>query len=483
MPVFSIKEGAHILEVTVSLDPQSTEPLYIQLYCFFQKEIVEGRLEPETKLPSKRKLASHLSISQTTVETAYQQLIAEGYVKSEPRKGLFVTELQMDLFSVEKKSPSHRNMHSGVHTTYPIKVDFGHGKIALNEFPFSTWRKLTVESLYEDESHLLLSGHRQGDLPLRVEISNYLYQSRGVHCEPEQIVIGAGTQYMVSFLTMLIGRERTYSMENPGFHRTREAFKDQGVKLLGIELDQDGIKVGDLRESEATVTYVTPSHQFPMGMVMPISRRMELLTWAHETEGYIIEDDYDGEFRYTGKPIPSLQGLDQNGRVVYLGTFSKSLIPSLRISFMVLPPTLLSRYQDRYSIYKQTVSRLHQQTLYLFMKEGHWNRHLQKMRTTYRRKQATMLSFLTEKLGQQVKVIGVDSGLHILLEVHNDMTESELINRAEKHGVRVYPTSVYYAAYDHHHTPKILLGYGGVTEKEMETGIELLKKAWELRAE
>jgi GntR family transcriptional regulator / MocR family aminotransferase len=472
-----------ILEITVVLNSQSNEPLYFQLYSFLQKEIVDGRLGPDTKLPSKRKLASHLSISQTTVETAYQQLLAEGYVKSEPRKGLFVTDLQTDLLSVVKENPLNRDMYTQVHPTNPIKVDFAHGKIALNEFPFSTWRKLTIQSLYEEESHLLLSGHRQGDLPLRIEIAKYLYQSRGVCCEPDQILIGAGTQYMVSFLTMLIGRERTYSMENPGFHRSREAFKDQGVKLLGIELDQDGIKVEDLRKSGASVTYVTPSHQFPMGMVMPISRRMELLAWAHETESYIIEDDYDGEFRFTGKPIPSLQGLDQHGRVVYLGTFSKSLIPSLRISFMVLPPTLLTLYQNRYSIYKQTVSRLHQQTLYLFMKEGHWNRHLQKMRTTYRRKQATLLSLLSEKLGKQVTVIGVDSGLHILLEVHKQMTESELVNLAEKHGVKVYPTSVYYSSFDQHYTPKILLGYGGLTEKEMELGVELLKKAWEIRAE
>jgi GntR family transcriptional regulator / MocR family aminotransferase len=472
-----------ILEITVVLNSQSNEPLYFQLYSFLQKEIVDGRLGPDTKLPSKRKLASHLSISQTTVETAYQQLLAEGYVKSEPRKGLFVTDLQTDLLSVVKENPLNRDMYTQVHPTNPIKVDFAHGKIALNEFPFSTWRKLTIQSLYEEESHLLLSGHRQGDLPLRIEIAKYLYQSRGVCCEPDQILIGAGTQYMVSFLTMLIGRERTYSMENPGFHRSREAFKDQGVKLLGIELDQDGIKVEDLRKSGASVTYVTPSHQFPMGMVMPISRRMELLAWAHETESYIIEDDYDGEFRFTGKPIPSLQGLDQHGRVVYLGTFSKSLIPSLRISFMVLPPTLLTLYQNRYSIYKQTVSRLHQQTLYLFMKEGHWNRHLQKMRTTYRRKQATLLSLLSEKLGKQVTVIGVDSGLHILLEVHKQMTESELVNLAEKHRVKVYPTSVYYSSFDQHYTPKILLGYGGLTEKEMELGVELLKKAWEIRAE
>jgi GntR family transcriptional regulator/MocR family aminotransferase len=207
---------------------------------------------------------------------------------------------------------------------------------------------------------------------------------------------------------------------------------------------------------------------------------MELLKWAHETESYIIEDDYDGEFRYTGKPIPSLQGLDKHGRVIYLGTFSKSLIPSLRISFMVLPPTLLSRYQNRFSIYKQTVSRLHQQTLYLFMKEGHWNRHLQKMRTTYRKKQSILLDLITEKLGKHVTVIGVDSGLHILLQVHKQMTESELISHAEKMGVRVYPTSVYYDGETQPYIPKVLLGYGGVSEREMQTGIHLLQTAWEL---
>lgn len=470
----------NILEITVTLDPNHAEPLYLQLYTFFKKEMVEGRLTPETKLPSKRKLSIHLGISQTTVETAYQQLIAEGYVKSEPRKGLFVTELEMDMQPIEKLHTEEGDSPQKIPKANPIKVDFGHGNIALNEFPFTTWRKLTVQSLYEDESHLLLSGDRQGDFPLRVEIAKYLYQSRGVRCEPNQILIGAGTQYMVTFITMLIGRERVYAMENPGFHRSREAFKDQGVKLLGINLDQDGIKMEDLRDSEATVVYVTPSHQFPLGMVMPISRRMELLKWAKETDSYIIEDDYDGEFRHTGRPIPSLQGLDHQGRVIYLGTFSKSLIPSLRISFMVLPPPLLSRYQNRFSIYKQTVSRLHQQTLYLFMKEGHWSRHLQKMRTTYRRKQSTLLSLITEKFGKHVTVIGVDSGLHILLEVHNNMTESELISNAEKVGVRVYPTSVYYDSNSLPLTPKVLIGYGGVSESEIYTGINLLHTAWEL---
>lgn len=442
--------------------------------------MVEGRLTPETKLPSKRKLSQHLGISQTTVETAYQQLIAEGYVKSEPRKGLFVNELEMDMHPIEKVHPKKYDSNQKLHKAPLIKVDFGHGNIALNEFPYSTWRKLTVQSLYEDESHLLLSGDRQGDIPLRDEIAKYLYQSRGVRCKPDQILIGAGTQYMVTFLTMLIGRDRVYAMENPGFHRSREAFKDQGVKLLGIDLDQDGIKMEDLKNSEATIAYVTPSHQFPLGMVMPISRRMDLLKWANETNSYIIEDDYDGEFRHTGRPIPSLQGLDHKGRVIYLGTFSKSLIPSLRISFMVLPISLLSRYQNRFSIYKQTVSRLHQQTLYLFMKEGHWNRHLQKMRTTYRRKQSTLLSLITEKFGKHVTVIGVDSGLHILLEVHNNMTENELINHAEKVGVRVYPTSIYYDSNNPPLAPKVLVGYGGVTECEINTGINLLKTAWEL---
>jgi GntR family transcriptional regulator/MocR family aminotransferase len=236
--------------------------------------------------------------------------------------------------------------------------------------------------------------------------------------------------------------------------------------------------VKELKESGADAVYITPSHQFPVGMVMPIARRLELLEWAAETNGYIIEDDYDGEFRYKGKPIPALQGLDQDDRVIYTGTFSKSLMPSLRISYAVLPHRLLTSYMKHCGLFKQPVSRLHQNTLFLFMKEGHWERHLNKMRTAYRKKQALLLDCLTTIMGERVDVIGEHSGLHILLKVKKGMSEQKLIEAAAKQGVTIYPTSIYYHSAGENNTPYVLLGFAGLSDGEIKTGVNLLFKAW-----
>ncbi|WP_066073379.1 MocR-like pyridoxine biosynthesis transcription factor PdxR [Neobacillus soli] len=465
-----------MLEITLDFDHGSGEPLYIQLYNFFKKDIQTGKIEPGEKLPSKRKLSHYLGISQNTVETAYDQLLAEGYVESEERKGIYVKELNRDLFLHSNNAPKSTKVL--VEEIVQYEVDFSHGEIALEHFPHSIWRRLTIQSLYEEESSYFLNGEPQGELPLREAIAKYLYQSRGVRCSANQIIIGAGTQYLIGVLTMIIGRDAIYSMEDPGFHRTREAFKDQGVTLRSIPLDQDGVDIKHLFSSKANVTYVTPSHQFPNGMVMPIIRRMELLKWAEEDGRYIIEDDYDGEFRYKGKPIPSLQGLDRNGKVIYLGTFSKSLIPSIRISFMVLPSSLLEKYKSHFTIYKQTVSRLHQHTLSQFMINGHWERHLNKMRTVYRKKQTALVQSIEKYMGQQATIIGDDAGLHILLSVQNQLSEKELIERAKAYKVQVYPTSVYYENNQPDREPMVLLGFGGLTEEQIKHGIRLLKEVW-----
>jgi len=247
-----------------------------------------------------------------------------------------------------------------------------------------------------------------------------------------------------------------------------------------IPLDHQGIIVSDLYKSDANAVYVTPSHQFPYGMIMPISRRLELLEWADKQNGYIIEDDYDGEFRYKGKPIPALQGLDKKHRVIYLGTFSKSLIPSLRISYAVLPSSLVKKYKQHFTIYKQTVSRLHQDTLTRFMQEGYWNSHLNKMRTLYRKKHQTLLQSIETYFGEKVKVIGENSGLHIVLEIDCDRSECSLVQDALTVGVKVYPVSIYYFSNEYEGNPKLLLGYGGLSEQEIEQGIKLLKEAWRL---
>jgi len=466
-----------MIEIMPIWDYSKNTPLYVQLYEYIKKEIQIGTIKPETKLPSKRKLASYLGISQNTIQTAYEQLCAEGYVESRPRVGIFVKRLEDNLLcSLPFIDKTDENIK--LKDTFEYLIDFCSGDVDLNNFPYSTWRRLTTQCLYSDQSDLLLIGEPQGEECLRKEISKYLFQSRSVRCVPEQIIIGSGTQYLLILLCMLLGKRYAYAIENPGYNRVRNVFKDQGIDVHPISIDEDGICIEDLRKSSARVVYVTPSHQFPYGMIMPVSRRLELLKWCEEKDGYIIEDDYDSEFRYKGKPIPSLQGLDSNGNVIYMGTFSKSLIPSIRISYLVLPSKLLEKYQEYFKIYKQTVSRLHQNTLYRFMKEGYLSRHIHKMRTLYRKKHAILLSAIDKHMKEKVEIIGEKSGLHILLKVKNGMTEEELIQSARKMKIKIYPTSIHYAECVSSESPVILLGFSGLTEMQIEEGIQILKKTW-----
>lgn len=466
-----------MIEITPVLESKNGLPLYIQLANYMKEEILSGRIKPKEKLPSKRKLSNYLGLSLNTIQSAYGQLCAEGYIVSKPRQGLFVTDFDIDInfnqTDLQKSEPETR------HEQAKAKMDFNSGKVDLGHFPYAVWRKLTIQSLYEDQGELFYTGNPQGELPLREQIAAHLFASRGVRCSAEQIIIGAGTQVLIGLLCLLMGKDHIFALENPGFHRTRIAIQDMGVRTVSIPLDEDGLNIEQLKKSGADVVYVTPSHQFPYGMIMPVSRRMELLKWAEEKNGYIIEDDYDGEYRYKGKPIPSLQGLDAKDHVVYLGTFSKSLIPSIRMSYMILPASLMEKYKEHFAIYKQTVSRLHQDTLYRFMKEGLWQSHLNKMRTLYRKKHSTLMTAI-KNLGDKVNIIGEKSGLHIVLDVKNNMEEDKLIRAALNVGVKVYPLSIYYNGTMEGSGSKVLLGFGGLSETEINTGIELLKEAWKL---
>lgn len=467
-----------MLEITPVLDRTSNIPLYIQLANYIKQEILSGRVKQKEKLPSKRNLSNYLGLSLNTIQSAYEQLCAEGYVESKQRRGLFVATFENDIATnqIYPQKIDSKNEHAQEH----VKIDFNSGKVDLEHFPYAIWRKLTIQSLYMDQGQLFYNGNPQGELLLRDQIATHLFASRGVRCSADQIVIGAGTQVLIGLLCLLIGKHHIYALENPGFHRTRATLQDQGVHLIPISLDENGISIKQLKNSGANVVYVTPSHQFPYGMVMPISRRLELLKWAEDNNSYIIEDDYDSEYRYKGKPIPSLQGLDTKGHVIYLGTFSKSLIPSIRISYMVLPSILIKKYQNYFTIYKQTTSRLHQDTLYRFMKEGYWQSHLNKMRTLYRKKHSTLISSIHHYFGEKVNVIGENSGLHIVLEVKTKMEETKLISMAMNVGVKVYPLSIYYNGPNDRVYPRILLGFGGLSETEIDMGIKLLNEAWQL---
>mgnify|MGYP001156489029 CR=1 FL=1 len=469
------------MDIFPMLDNKANEPLYTQLYQYIKIEIQTGKIPPFKKLPSIRHLANDLHLSKTTIQQAYQQLLAEGYIESKERSGFYVVDIDKELLGhvfqshsppISEKRPQIKQQH--------IFYDFYMSNVDADHFPYLQWRRAMNQSINSDQKELLSYGHNQGEYSLRLEISNYLRQSRAVNCTAEQIIIGAGTQTLLTFLCYLIRSDhKSVAMEEPGYEGTRIVFQQLGLQIEPIQLQNDGINVKDLENSKAKAVYITPSHQYPLGMVMPITKRMKLLQWAQKNNGLIIEDDYDSEFRYNGKPVPSLQGLDVYGNVVYIGTFSKSLMPSIRISYMVLPTRLLQLYRDRLHTYTQTVSRLHQNTLQNFIKSGEWERHIRRMRKVYKKKHDTLIHTINNVMKGHVKITGQGAGLHIVIKVNSTITVDKLVQIAKDKGVSVYSTEKYWYYKNIEKDEKIiLLGFGGLTIEEIKKGIARLNQAW-----
>lgn len=474
------------MEFTLILDESSNEPLYMQLYDYIRKEIASGRIATNQKLPSIRSLSEYLRISRTPVALAYDQLLAEGYIRSQPRSGFFAVEVEhfkssppakdLDRSLVEAPSVLH-SYHASQNEQ--VDYDFAYGRIDLSSFPLTKWRKLMNHVLLPENSRLLLYGDVQGELELRAEIAAYLHQNRGVRCSPEQIVVGAGTYHSLDLLFQLIKEDVTHiaveQAVNDGVHTLLKQFR---FTCHPLRLESDGIRIEDVYDSSAQAVYVTPSHQFPFGMTLSVNKRIKLLNWARERQVFIIENDYDGEFRYNGRPIPSLQSLDEHGRVIYAGTFSKALTPAFRLSYLVLPPVLLERFRQRKISYDQLASPIFQKTLQLFMKTGDFSRHMRKMRSLYHKKHDALLQAVHEEFQHNVDIIGAGSGLHILLQVNNWMREIELVETARKAGVKVYPTSNYALEARFKEETTVLLGFGGLSEVEIRAGVHLLGQAW-----
>lgn len=450
-------------------------PLYEQLYLYIKKEITEGRLEYGTKLPSKRKLSDFLKVSQNTVETAYDQLMAEGYIEGIPRRGYFVLAYE-DLEYVQTTST---NTDEPVEEDQKMKYYFHPSRIDTENFPFAKWRKYARDTIDKQHHSLLLLGNKQGELELRREIVQYLYHARGVQCSPEQVVVGAGSDILLQQLILLFDRKTIYGVEDPGYHVISHILRSFNNKVYPLEVDDEGVKVESIEGTNVNIVYVTPSHHFPYGSVLSANRRIKLLNWAAGDQNrFIIEDDYDSEFRYSGKSIPSLQSMDQSERVIYLGSFSKSLIPSLRISYMVLPKSLMQRYKDEaLSFYHCSVSRIDQHILAQFMREGDFERHLNRMRKIYRRKLEKTLDLLKPHQ-DKVEIIGEHSGLHILLVVKNGMDEQELVQKAHQAKIKILPLSSYSLEKKVEYPPKMILGFAGIPEQELEYAITLLLKSW-----
>lgn len=466
---------------TPILDSAKNQPLYEQLYRYVRTEIEENRLTAHAKLPSKRMLSEHLKISQMTVETAYGQLMAEGYLYSRPKSGYFVQPM-------EPRSPQPQVLAREIVAPEecavpPAKVayDFSTDSTATEGFPFSVWARLVRETLNENSRRLLQAGNFQGDYDLRRAIAGLLHSHRGIACRPEQIVVGAGTEYLLGLAVQLLGRDLDYAAEDPGYLKIHRILQSNGVQTHAIPMDSQGIELNGLRQSRAMAVHVTPSHQFPLGIIMPVARRRQLLNWAEEEPGrYILEDDYDSEFRFAGKPIPALKMLDTQGRVIYFNTFAKTLSPSLRFGYMVLPDELLLQFREKLAFYSSTVSNFEQRTLFRFLSGGYFERHLNRMRKSYKTQRDTLVKVLTANdINKQITIYGHNVGLHVLLRVNNGMHEQELRASALKKGVRVYGLSEYTSsAGKYGWNDIIVLGYAGVPLAKIAKAAELLAAAW-----
>ncbi|MDF2484752.1 MAG: transcriptional regulator, GntR family with aminotransferase domain [Herbinix sp.] len=462
--------------LTPVFDTYSHIPIYQQLYSYIKDEIKEGRIPNNSKLPSKRKLSSHLNVSQNTIQAAYDQLIEEGYIQSQEKRGFFVNKLDhlqsIKVIKAEEEALAPLN--------FPVSVyDYSYHGVDFLSFPFDLWRRLTKEVINEYDREILQLSSSLGYHRLRANISSYLHQSRGVNCSEHQVIISSGTEMLFQSLIQLFDENYIYGIENPGYERLNQLFRGNRAAFTSIRIDECGMIPEEIERFQPNVLCITPAHQFPSGQIMPINRRIQLLNWANQqSDRYIIEDDYDSEFKYSGKPIPALQGLDENEKVIYMGSLSKSISPTLRVSYMVLPAHLMQHYRKELSYQLCPVPMIEQKVLCRFIEEGYFERHLNKMRNIYKRKRELLVDSI-QILHPDMKIFGADAGLHLLLQVPNRMSEEQLIEAAKAMGVRVYKCSQYYSnPIDIPKEPILLLGYAMISEKEIVESCKLLKQAW-----
>ncbi len=443
--------------LTYELKKAPGVPLYEALYRCIRRDILSGALAPGEKLPSKRALAENLEVSKITVETAYSQLLAEGYIRSQEKVGYFVE-------NVERLRAKPLQEAEAPAEAAPTLDLTGGGTV---RFPFSVWSKLQREVMLDYGEQLLLPMPNQGIRELRQAIAAHLAEFRGLHVSPKNILVGAGTDFLYNLLIQLLGREKSYAVEDPGYGKIRRIYAAGGVRCISARMDALGVDPRAL--GDAQVLHISPSHHFPTGLVTPVSRRRELLDWAGKADGYIIEDDYDSEFRFDAHPMPSMQSLDREGRVIYMNSFSKSLAPSIRISYMVLPEALMEQFQETLGFYSCTVPSFEQYTLARFLSRGHFEKHINRMRKFYKSRRNRVVELLeTCPFAEKLTILEQDAGLHFLLKVETELSDRALTEKLREFGIRVHCLSHYFhnGSGDTH---CLVVNYAGLDEEALKT--------------
>ncbi|MBQ5586867.1 MAG: PLP-dependent aminotransferase family protein [Selenomonadaceae bacterium] len=550
--------------LTLELHKNKSTPLYMQIYSYIKSEVLARRLKAGNKLPSKRALAAQLGISTITIEGAYGQLMAEGYIYAKAKSGYYISPLESiqqaddsaadffqhntlgdaQLFSGPEKisyesgytdnmpgasgtvnmaglsnSPSTsgifvpsslqstntalshasseissrpsitstsmpssstisskgRMSHESTAQTSCATIDLSSNNILPESFPFSIWTKLMRHTMSENQALLLTKSPTAGIYSLRCAIAEHLLRFRGMHIQPEQIIIGAGTEYLYELIIKLIGRDKIYCVEDPGYHKLQRIYTDNGACCFSLPIDQQGMSVTALNAVRCDVIHISPSHHFPTGIITPVSRRYELLGWATSGQRYIIEDDYDTEFRLVGKPIPSLFSMDMSSKVIYMNTFSKSLTSTIRISYMVLPMPLMEEFNRRLGYLSCTVSTFEQYTLAEFINQGYFERHINRMRNNYKKlRQLLLKELLAHPEHDKIQILQQASGLYFLLKINTTLSDRDLRSRLQQNGVHLQSLQHYYqnrqAAPEH----TFVVNYSSLTEKDIPRAVNAL---------
>jgi GntR family transcriptional regulator/MocR family aminotransferase len=462
--------------LTYSFTNIGSATLYMHLYKCIKNDILDGVLSTGTKLPSKRSFAKNLGISTITVENAYAQLQSEGYIYSLPKKGFYVT----DISDITKEVPVNTSDTFQIIAAPSYRYDFVSNKTNPENFPFSIWAKLMRETISEKNEELMTISPCGGIMELRTAICNHLKQFRNMSVSPEQVIVGAGTEYLYSLIIQLLGYDKIYAIENPGYRKIAQIYQSNHVACEYVNLDSSGIIVSELEACKAEVAHISPSHHYPTGTVTPISRRYELLGWAsNDSSRYIIEDDYDSEFRLTGKPMPTLQSIDVMEKVIYINTFTKSLASTIRVSYMVLPKHLLERFYAKLSFYSCTVSNFEQYTLAKFMNDGYFEKHINRMRNYYRRiRDKLLLEIKNSPFSSRVSISEEEAGLHFLMKIDTNISDKRLIEKARENGIHIACLSQYYLDSSTKLPEHVLImNYSGLKNKDIHNAISLLNSS------
>ncbi len=465
--------------LTYDLSQKGTHSIYEYLYQRIKQDILDGNLHGDERLPSKREFAKHHQISLKTVENTYEQLLTEGYIYAEEKRGYFVMPLG---------EPGNRTSRHERHVPFSVYqgdieeehyfADFTSNQAAIEMFPFGTWAKTLRNVLTDKDTTLLETVPFQGIFELRQSIAKYLYGFRGIQVSPDQIVIGAGTEYLYGRLIQLLGKDHVYAVEDPGYQKITKIYNVHNVPWEYIDVDENGMQINKLYESQASVVHVSPGHHFPTGSIMPIARRKALLEWAEaDRERYIIEDDYDSEFRFSRKPVPAIQSINHNHRVIYMNTFSKTLAPSIRISYMVLPRKLMERYVSTMNFYSCTVSAFEQYAMAEFMNKGYFERHIHRMKKYYKERRDMLLKVLDESPFRVfVTIDEKDAGNHFLMKVKTTLSDTQLKWYARENGIKLDCLSEYCVRDKETFAHTIIVNYSDLEEENFRKALEIL---WE----